>query len=248
MLMALEVALPAAINAQLDQQGGKQMISDQNLQFCIQEELRHEPDLTHPTKIGVGVQDGVVTLSGSVASYFEKWAAERAAKRVYGVMALAVELDVVLPDSAERTDADIARAAESALEWTVSVPSDRIRVIVEHGWLTLQGEVDSDRQRSYAEAAVRGLIGLKGILNDIAVQPVETPAEIQKGIEAALWRSAMLDANLIRVKVNQGMVTLSGNVHSWAEREEAERAAWAEPGVTEVRNIIQFDYAANYPD
>ncbi len=224
------------------------MISDRDLQVCIQDELRHEPGLTHPTKIGVAVRDGVVTLSGSVDSYFEKWAAERAVKRVFGVMALAVELEVVLPDSAERTDEDIARAAEMALEWTVSVPSDRIRVIVEHGWLTLQGEVDLEYQRSYAEAAVRGLIGLKGILDDIAVKPIETPIEIQRGVEAAFRRSAMLDANLIRVKVNQGTVTLSGNVHSWAEREEAERAAWAEPGVTEVKNAIRFDYPVEAVD
>jgi osmotically-inducible protein OsmY len=220
------------------------MTSDSEVQRCVEDELKWEPGLSHPSKIGVAVRDGVVTLSGSVDSYFEKWAAERAAKRVVGVNALAVELDVELPDSTIRTDADIARTAQNALEWSVSVPAGRVRVIVERGWLTLQGEVDSEYQRSSAELAVRNLLGVKGISNEIEVKSTATPIEVKGEIEAAFKRNALLDASAINVLVNRGTVTLTGSVHSWAERDEAERAAWAAPGVSDVKDLIQLDYAA----
>ena len=224
------------------------MISDQELQKHVQDELRSDPELPYAIDVRVNVSGGDVTLSGSVGSYFEKWKAESAAKRVAGVRNVYVELKISLVDSMQRPDADLARIAETMLEWAVGIPSRRINVTVNDGWLTLSGTVEQQYQRESAEEAVRGLLGLRGISNAIAVKPVVPSSEIREDIEAALKRSALLDASLIRVDVKHGIVTLSGNVHSWAERDEAERIAWAAPGVSEVNDLILFDYAANYPD
>ena len=224
------------------------MISDQELQKHVQDELRSDPELAYASNVRVNVSEGDVTLSGSVGSYFEKWKAESAVKRVGGVKNVYVELKISLVDSMQRPDADLARIAETMLEWAVGIPSRRINVTVNDGWLTLSGTVEQQYQRESAEEAVRGLLGLRGISNAIAVKPVVPSSEIREDIEAALKRSALLDASLIRVDVKHGIVTLSGNVHSWAERDEAERIAWAAPGVSEVNDLILFDYAANYPD
>ena len=224
------------------------MISDQELQKHVQDELRSDPELAYASNVRVNVSEGDVTLSGSVGSYFERWKAESAAKRVAGVRNVYVELKISLVDSMQRPDADLARIAETMLEWAVGIPSRRINVTVNDGWLTLSGTVEQQYQRESAEQAVRGLLGLRGISNAIAVKPVVPSSEIREDIEAALKRSALLDASLIRVDVKHGIVTLSGNVHSWAERDEAERIAWAAPGVSEVNDLILFDYAANYPD
>ena len=217
------------------------MKNDVDLQRDVFDELKWEPAV-HSTDIGVIVKDGVVTLEGVVDSYPEKWAAERAAKRVSGVKALALELEVKLPGSGKQTDADIAEAAENALKWDVLVPQDRIKVTVEKGFLTLEGQVDWEFQRSAAKRAVQYLTGVKGVANEITVEPKVAPTDVKAQIEAALKRNAILDAQQIKVQADGGKVTLRGNVRSWAERDEAEAAAWAAPGVNEVTDFIAVTY------
>ena len=220
------------------------MKNDSDVQSRVQDELNWEPGISDASKIGVTVNDGVVTLTGIVSSHFEKWAAERAAKRVFGVKALAVELEVKPFGSFKRTDTDIAKAVESALGWDVTVPNDRVKVMVENGWVTLEGNVDWQYQRSNAEDDVINLAGVTGVSNKITVKPTVAPADVKTKIEAALKRNAILDAQHIKVQADGSKVTLSGNVSSWTEREEAEDAAWAAPGVTEVKNNITINYAA----
>ena len=216
------------------------MKSDAMIRSDVVAELNFDPAIT-ATDVGVIVKDGVVTLTGHPQSQAEKHAIERAVQRVKGVRAIAVEMNVRLAAGYERTDADIAMAVERALEWNVLVPTGKIRPMVEKGWVSLIGEVEWAYQRQAAEVAVRNLLGVTGVTNRVVVKPQVAPADIEKSIHDALQRQADRESRQIEISVDGGVVTLSGKVHSWAERKAARGAAWAAPGVTNVINHLLVD-------
>jgi osmotically-inducible protein OsmY len=215
------------------------MTSDLELQRSVLDELTWDPSVD-AANIGVSVDSGIVALNGHVKSFAEKWAAERVAQRVSNVKAVTDELVVKLPGDHERSDSDIARAALNALDWNSIVPNHRIKVLVDDGWITLDGDVEFFYQKEEAECAVRNLLGVRGVVNTIRIMPLVRPSDIRQKIEKALQRAAELDAKKISVEANQGNVVLRGKVRSWAERTEAEHAAWAAPGVTNVKNEISI--------
>jgi osmotically-inducible protein OsmY len=214
------------------------VMTDSEVRQNVEAELRWEPQVREATKFGVAVKGGVTTLSGNADSYAERWAAERAAERVSGVTALVSAIDVQLPSSYQRRDEEIAAAVVNALKWNWSVPSGRVHVEVRQGIVTLEGDTDYQYQRSAAERAVRFLTGVKGVVNVITLKPAVNKAIVKSDIEAALKRNAVIDAQAIQVSADGHVVTLSGRVRSWAERTQAEQAAWAAPGVFNVTNRI----------
>jgi len=217
------------------------MKTDSELQQDVSAELKWEPSID-TANIGVAVKDGVVTLSGQVDSYAEKWSAERAAQRVSGVNALAVDLNVRLSGLGVRSDADIARAVENVLEWTSTLPAGAVKVQLEGGWVTLSGEVEWQFQKQAAADAVRHLMGVTGLDNEIALKPSVISSAVKSDIEAALKRTSIADAKKISVEVRGSDVTLAGTVQSWAERETATNSAWGTPGVFNVIDRLQLSY------
>lgn len=214
------------------------MKDDKQLQRDVLEELQYEPSVDS-SRIGVIVHNGIVSLSGIVASYAETYAAIHAAERVAGVKAVVNDTKVELPSMHQRGDADIAQVVVNALKWHVWVPHDTIKVKVEQGWVTMEGTVDANFQRDSADSAVRYLTGVKGLTNLIIVnQPAINPSEVKTKIENALRRATEEEAKLITVEVKGNKVILRGHVRSWAERSDAEHAAWAAPGVGQVEDNL----------
>ena len=217
------------------------MKTDAQLQKDVMDEIKWEPSAT-AAQIGVSAANGVVTLSGTVATYAEKWAVERAAQRVEGVKGIAEEITIKLHGLHARTDAEIAQAAVSALKWHVWVPND-IQATVAQGWVTLKGQVNWEYERTAARDSVSFMPGVKGVSNEISLKPTVQPYAVKDAIEKALVRNAEIDSATVKVAADGGAVTLSGSVRSWGEKDQAGTAAWNAPGVASVRNNIAVGFA-----
>lgn len=218
------------------------MKTDSQIQKDVMDELKFDPTITHE-RVGVAVKNGIVTLTGSVPSYFEKTAAERAAHRVAGVQAVAEEIEVKYPGSYARDDGDIAESILHAFRWNVRIPEKKLKVQVTKGWVTLAGEVEWEFQRTAAEEALKSLAGVTGVTNSIEIKPKIQATDVKTKIEQALKRSAEREANQIMVQVEGRHVTLSGKVRSYAELLDARGAAWSAPGVTAVEDRLSIGAA-----
>ncbi|MDO9313568.1 MAG: BON domain-containing protein [Burkholderiaceae bacterium] len=214
------------------------MKSDAQLKADVSRELEWDTSI-NSANVGVAVNNGIVTLSGHLDTYAEKYAIERAVQRVEGVKAVAVELDVKLAPDHKRSDSEIAQAIETAFKWHVFVPADRVHVKVEKGWVTLSGEVEWEYQRSASEKTVRPLTGVLGVTNQITLKAQIPPTDIKNRITEALKRHAEREARNVEVTVNGSVVTLRGKVDSWTERMAAQGATWSAPGITKVVNELR---------
>lgn len=216
------------------------MKTDSEIQHDVMAELNWEP-LLNAHEIGVSCKNGIVTLSGSVETYSKKLTAEEAAKRVMGVKAVVVDIDVHIASFGKKSDVDIASAAVNALKWNTSVPYSKIKVTVENGWITLEGDVDWEYQRNAAKNAVNSLTSVRGVTNNIRVVSQITPSDVKNKISAAFLRSATIDADRIMISAEGSKVVLKGKVRSYVEKKDAEKAAWLAPGVTKVENKLEID-------
>ena len=212
--------------------------TDSQIQRDVINELKWDPSVVD-SQINVTSKDGVITLRGSVPHYFDKSMAEEAAERVGGVRAVADEIEVDMMGSYEKSDSDIAETALNALEWNYAAPKS-IKVTVEKGWVTLKGEADWDYERNAAKNAVSSLLGVRGVSNNITLKEKVQPSDVKTHIEEALKRSAEAEGRKIEVSVNREKVTLTGNVHSFAEIADAGLAAWNAPGVKMVENNLKI--------
>ena len=212
-------------------------MTDKELQHQVEHAIDWDPSVD-ASKIGVTADRGVVTLRGDVRTYAQRFAAERIALRVYGVKAVANDIEVRLDGDRSRTDSEIAQAAVQTLAWNSVIPKDSVSITVSDGMLTLSGTVDWQYQKDAADRAMRNLSGVRGVINSLAIKSGARIDDVRTRIQEAFKRSAEIDARRVSVNVMDGKVTLSGNVHSLAEREEARRAAWAAPGVTAVEDRL----------
>lgn len=221
------------------------MKTNEELRKDVMDEIKWDPELRNvATEIGVAAKDGVITLSGVVDTYWKKLSAEKAAQRVLGVRVVACDIEVKVGSIGKRTDTEIAEAVRNALRWNSAVNEDHIEVKVDNGWVYLDGQVDFEYEKRYAQESVEDLIGVKGVTNNISMKakPIDTKGILHK-ITAAYHRSATIDSSSIKIETSGSKVTLRGKVRSWAEKKEAENIAWLAPGVMSVDNRIEIDIA-----